>query len=152
MEALTQKETSLLTDAKNSEAVCIEKYNKYASQASDPNLRTMFQGLSQKEQQHLNTINSMLSGTVPPMQQSQQQAQQQPPQIPANQNNVDKTNDSYLCKDALSSEKHVSATYNTAIFEFKDTNIRQALNHIQKEEQEHGEQIYNYMTQNGMYN
>jgi ferritin len=26
------------------------------------------------------------------------------------------------------------------------------LNHIQKEEQQHGEQIYNYMAQNGMYN
>jgi spore coat protein CotF len=62
-----------------------------------------------------------------------------------------KQKDSYLCTDLLSTEKHVSSVYNTAVFEFKDTNIRNVLNHIQKEEQQHGEQIYNYMAQNGMY-
>lgn len=60
--------------------------------------------------------------------------------------------DKLLCQDALSTEKYVSSTYNTSIFEFRDKNIRQVLNHIQKEEQEHGEQIYNYMSQHGMYN
>ncbi|HBM76400.1 MAG TPA: spore coat protein, partial [Clostridiaceae bacterium] len=35
---------------------------------------------------------------------------------------------------------------------FRDPNMRQALNHIQKEEQEHGEAIYNYMESKGMYN
>lgn len=59
--------------------------------------------------------------------------------------------DKFLCQDSLSTEKHVSSTYNTAIFEFRDKNIRNVLNHIQKEEQEHGEQIYNYMHQHGMY-
>ncbi|MDP4118719.1 MAG: spore coat protein [Bacillota bacterium] len=63
----------------------------------------------------------------------------------------DKQKDKYLCQDALTTEKHVSSSYNTSIFEFKDTGFRDALNHIQKEEQQHGEQIYNYMSQNGMY-
>ena len=43
--------------------------------------------------------------------------------------------DKLLCQDALSTEKYVSSTYNTSIFEFRDKNIRQVLNHIQKEEQ-----------------
>lgn len=59
---------------------------------------------------------------------------------------------SKLCTDLLSTEKHVSSVYNICVFEFRDTNIRDTLNHIQKEEQQHGEQIYNYMSQNGMYN
>jgi spore coat protein CotF len=63
-----------------------------------------------------------------------------------------KHKDSFLCTDLLSTEKHVSSTYNTCIFEFRDSNIRDVLNHIQKEEQQHGEQIYNYMAQNAMYN
>ncbi|WP_331470563.1 spore coat protein [Paraclostridium sordellii] len=46
----------------------------------------------------------------------------------------------------------ISSTYNTAIFEFKNKEIRQVLNHIQKEEQEHGEKNYNYMNQHNMYN
>jgi hypothetical protein len=60
--------------------------------------------------------------------------------------------DKYICSDALSTEKHVSSTYNTGIFEFKDVSVRNILNHIQKEEQEHGEKIYSYMSMNGMYN
>ena len=47
-------------------------------------------------------------------------------------------------------EKHVSTTYNTAIFEFRDAQARDALNHIQKEEQQHGKRIYDYMAANGM--
>ncbi|ARE89310.1 Coat F domain protein [Clostridium formicaceticum] len=48
-------------------------------------------------------------------------------------------------------EKYVSATYNTAIFEFTNTNVRQILDHIQKEKQQHGEDIFNYMQSHGMY-
>ena len=49
-------------------------------------------------------------------------------------------------------EKYVSNSYDTSIFEFKDTGVRDALNHIQKEEQKHGEDLYNYMAKNNMYN
>ena len=45
----------------------------------------------------------------------------------------------------LATEKFVSSAYDTAIFECTNSNIRQILNHIQKEEQQHGEQIFNYM-------
>ena len=61
-------------------------------------------------------------------------------------------NDQNLCNDLLMTEKYVSNTYDTAIFEFTDSNIRQVLNHIQKEEQQHGEGIFNYMQSHGMYN
>lgn len=63
----------------------------------------------------------------------------------ANQNDFD------LVHDLLSTEKYVSSTYNTAVFEFNNTTIREQLNHIQKEEQEHGEILYNYLKQNGGY-
>ena len=53
-------------------------------------------------------------------------------------------------KDALDTEKHVSGVYDTCIFEFTDAGARQALNHIQKEEQEHGQMLYDYMACHGM--
>ncbi len=59
--------------------------------------------------------------------------------------------DAILCNDMLMTEKYVSGTYDTAIFESANPNIRQALQHIQKEEQQHGEGIFNYMQQHGMY-
>lgn len=150
---LTQKETSLLKDMKEQEQVCVEKYSKYASDACDGQLKTLFTQLGQTEQQHLNTINQIMSGTVPAMQSGNNQQQQNiTPSYTASGSDQNKQKDSYLCNDALSTEKHVSSVYDTGIFEFKDPNIRNTLNHIQKEEQQHGEKIYNYMAQNGMYN
>jgi spore coat protein CotF len=51
----------------------------------------------------------------------------------------------------LSTEKHVSALYDTSIFEFSNPEARKTLNHIQAEEQQHGEQLYAYMSCNQMY-
>ena len=56
-----------------------------------------------------------------------------------------------MCIDMLNTEKYVSGTYDIAIFEFKDPKVRDVLNHIQKEEQKHGEAIFAYMQSKGMY-
>ncbi len=148
---LTQKETSILEDLKTQEQLCVEKYEKYSQSASDGQLKSVFEELGQTEKEHLDTINQIISGSVPKVPQSTSTKQQkQPPSAPP-KNAMYNKNDSYLCKDALAMEKHVSATYNVGIFEFRDPQIRDMLNHIQKEEQEHGEKIYCYMAQTGMY-
>jgi len=153
---LTQKEMSLLKDLKEQEQICIEKYNKYSNEAVDGQLKGLFKQIGSKEQEHLNTINQILNGTVPQMQSGQSggSSQVQLNFTPTyNQADTpDKQKDNFLCTDLLSTEKYVSSEYNTSVFEFRDTNIRKVLNHIQKEEQEHGEMLYNYMAQNGMYN
>ena len=156
MVSLTQKERMLLEDQKSHEEICIKKYNDYANQASDPKLSQMFKDLAQQEQQHLDTVNSILSGQVPAMnsqQQAQGQQQSQQQSTMTNMSNVGtpNANDKFLCSDLLSTEKYISNTYDTTIFECKDTSVRDALNHIQKEEQQHGEQIFDYMQSHGMY-
>ncbi|HOP12176.1 MAG TPA: spore coat protein [Oscillospiraceae bacterium] len=154
MMQLTQKETSLLKDLKDQEQVCVEKYAKYSSDAKDLQLKDLFSRISQNEQQHLDTVTQIMGGTVPQMQSGngQQITLTFTPTYQSTPNtDQDKQNDSYICADALSTEKHVSSVYNTDLFEFRDTGIRDALNHIQKEEQQHGEQIYQYMAQNGLY-
>lgn len=159
---LTTKERLLLEDEKSHETLCVSKYNDYSNRAKCQELKQLFSSLAQKEQQHLDSINQILNGSVPNVnsgnqnQQNQQMQQNSTLSMPNLENNVSSgaydENDKMLCQDTLSTEKYISATYNTAIFEFKDKNIRQVLNHIQKEEQEHGEQIYNYMDQHNMYN
>jgi spore coat protein CotF len=120
----------------------------------------MFQTFAQQEQQHLNSINQMLNGQVPNVQQSQQQGQQQQSQgqqqvqqgqQEQQQAGMINSSDADLCTDMLMTEKYVSSAYNTAVFEFTNTNAREVLNHIQKEEQQHGEGIFNYMKKKGMY-
>ncbi|NLP44409.1 MAG: spore coat protein [Peptococcaceae bacterium] len=149
---LSQKERSFLEDQKKHEELCIKKYNSYANQARDPQLKQMFQTHAQHEQQHLDSINQILAGQVPSMGGQQQQQQQQQFQSP-NLGQVGMVNqqDADLCQDMLDTEKYISHTYDTAIFEMQDSNIRQVLNHIQKEEQQHGEDIFNYMKSKGMY-
>lgn len=213
---LTQKEKMYLNDQKSYEQMCVQKYSSYAAQAQDPQLKQLFNGLAGSEQQHFNTINQMLSGQVPAMNQGQSQQQGAASQTSsgagqsaASQNASDfqnsatqgtssqsgsssqgsaassqsgastlgnamssqsgstagrsntansqsgnsaGSNDAMLCQDMLMTEKHISGAYDTAIFEFSNADMRQALNHIQKEEQQHGEQIFNYMQNNGMYN
>ena len=73
------------------------------------------------------------------------------PTQPVSYQAADRKNDQFLCHDALSMEKYVSSAYDTSIFEFTDAGVRNALNHIQKEEQEHGEQLYTFLSVNQMY-
>lgn len=155
---LNDKERMLLQDEKAGEELCIEKYKKYSEEASDPELKNLFKELTSKEEDHLKTLNQMLTGTVPTLNTQQKQQNQQNSNTNVSSANVDNKNqinfkqDKIICQDSLAGEKYVSSTYNSTIFEMRDTNARQVLNHIQKEEQEHGEKIYNYMQSHNMYN
>lgn len=162
---LSTKEELLLQDQKSQEEQCILKYENYANLAQDPELKNIFRQNGQKEVEHLNTINQILNGSVPSMggnsqQQSGQsgQSMQSSQSMQAQQGSVNqsmptqvKLTDKDMCMDMLSTEKYVSGSYDTAIFEFKDTAVRNALNHIQKEEQQHGESIFKYMQSRDMY-
>lgn len=158
---LSQKEKLLLQDQQSQEEICIQKYSSYAEQATDPKLKQLFNSYAQQEQTHYDTVSQILQGTVPSMQQGQQQQGGQgmggsmgmgmgmsQSHFGLSQGGGD---DQALCQDMLMTEKHVSGAYDTAIFECQDTNVRQALNHIQKEEQQHGEGVFNYMKEKGWY-
>ena len=150
---LTQKETMLLKDLKNSEEICIEKYGTYAERAEDPELKELFETIRSHELKHLETIKSLMQGTVPMMgggNQQQQQNQQSGSPCCGECDRKMSKNDEYLVRDALDTEKHVSSVYDTCIFEFTDAGARDALNHIQKEEQQDGKQLYDYMSCHGM--
>ena len=152
---LTQKERMLLTDQQSHEEICIEKYTNYARQVQDPQLQQMFTGYAQQERQHYQTLDQLLRGQEPPVQQKghQQGNRQQPQgrQQAQGRSGMLDENDKQLLTDMLMTEKYISSTYDTAVFEAAHPAVRQALQHIQKEEQQHGEGIFNYMNQHGMY-
>lgn len=187
----SNKERTLLEDQKNHEKICIQKYANYASLASCQELKGIFTQNGQIEQEHYNTIDQLLKGQMPQMQQSSggqnsssqigssqmasklqsssqggsqqsgsqqsgsqnqmQSMQSQSSFMPQGQSSGFNTSDKDLCTDMLMTEKYVSGAYNTAIFEFRDPQVRNILNHIQKEEQQHGEAIFKYMESKGMY-
>lgn len=149
---LSQKERMLLEDQKSHEEICVQKYTNYSEQAQDPELKQLFKTYAQEEQQHYDTINQILSGTIPSMNQKQQNNQNQQSNFKnTSSTGMNNSNDASLCSDVLITEKYISGAYDTTIFECVDTNLRNALNHIQKEEQQHGEGIFNYMQSKGMY-
>lgn len=142
----------LLEDQKKNEKLCIEKYNNYANQVQDPELKQLFKTYAQEEQQHYDTINQILSGTVPSMNQNQQNNQNQQINFKdISTTGLSNSDDASICSDLLMTEKYASGAYDTTIFECVDTKLRDTLNHIQKEEQQHGEGIFNYMQSKGMY-
>jgi len=170
---LTQKEQQLLSDQLNHEKVCIEKYNNYAQQVKDPQLKQMFGQYASEEQNHYDTVSQLLSGQQantgmgmstgagPGGQQGHLQRQRQGERqgwegagLQGDVSGAGMTNqeDATILGDMLMTEKFVSGAYDTAIFESANSDVRQALQHIQKEEQQHGEGIFNYMSQHGMYN
>ena len=147
---LTQKENGLLCDLKSQEQLCIEKYTKYENEACDVQLKGLFASIKATEQSHLDTINKIMGGEEVKMPSAPPAAQKWSGTVsscPAEQKNKD----AFLCKDALTMEKHVSSLYDVSIFEFTNTTLRDTLAHIQKEEQNHGEQLYSYMSTNSMY-
>jgi spore coat protein CotF len=151
---LTTKETMLMQDQKSQEELCVQKYQSYSQLAQDPELKQLFSSLAKKEQEHLNSINQIISGGVPNVG-SQSSSQQFQASSTQSQQGImgggEIFSDKDLCSDMLATEKYVSSAYDTAIFECTKPEIRQVLNHIQKEEQQHGEQIFNYMNSHGMY-
>lgn len=148
---LSQKERMLLEDQKSHEEICIEKYTNYSNQVQDSELKQLLKTYAGEEQEHYNTINQILSGTIPDMNKQGQQQNNQNKFKNIGNTDMSNTNDASICSDLLMTEKYVSGTYDTAIFECTDTKLRDTLNHIQKEEQQHGEGIFNYMESKGMY-
>ena len=115
---LNNKERMLLQDEKEHEELCVNKYKQAAEKASCPNLKSLFNQLEQQEQQHLNSINQLLNGTVPSTGSKQNQQNNQPQQSIQMQGNTLKNNinvnpqmpsynqeDKILCTDLLSTEK-----------------------------------------------
>ena len=100
------------------------------------------------EQKHLSMLNEIGGGSVPSA-----SAAGQLPTVSAvySSDSPDKQHDKFLCSDVLATEKHASALYNTCIFEFRDESVRNVLNRIQKDVQDQGRVIYDYMKLNGMY-
>ena len=146
-----QKERDLLKDLKGQEQLCIDKYEKYAGEAVAPELKSLFTSLADVERGHLNTINDMMAGKVSTPSGSPSTGSSMNVTKGNYTNEQDKKKDTFLCSDMLATEKHVSALYNTGVFEFSDVQARTMLNHIQSEEQQHGQRIYEYMNANGMY-
>ena len=146
---LSQKETMLLSDMKSQEKLCIEKYSKNAQATNDVQLKNLFTELGEVERKHLSMLSDIGNGNVPSVSSGGGTARSFNATYSTASN--EKTQDCFLCNDLLAIEKHASALYDTCIFEFTDASVRNVLNHIQKEEQEHGKAIYDYMKVNGMY-
>lgn len=148
---LTPKENSLLLDLKSQEQLCIEKYSKYEQDANDPCLKSLFKSIKSTEESHLSTVSRIISGEEVSTNMAPTAVSQKLECQMSSCSEEQKKSDAFLCKDALAMEKHVSGLYDTSIFEFSSPVLRDTLNHIQKEEQNHGEQLYEYMSKNNMY-
>ncbi len=148
---LTQKEKDFLNDFSKEEQLCIDKYERYEKEANDEGLKSLFATLRQNEMAHKQTIDRIMAGENVHFAPAPSAVSQSFSCLPSSCKADERASDAFLCQDALSTEKHVATTYNTGIFEFAQPSLRDVLGHIQKEEQNHGEQLYQYLALNQMY-
>mgnify|MGYP002558350279 FL=1 len=145
---LTDKEKSLLKELAVQEKTCAKKYLNASRAAFDPQLKNLFSSLSQAEQQHLEMINSILSGTLPQVQAGGGETAFTA--VYTGSETQQKLEDAFLCTDLLAAEKYASREYDTRVFEFGDAGVRNILGAIQRQEQGHGKSISDYMKVNAM--
>lgn len=137
----------LLEDLKKEEDLCVIKYQNYAQQTQDSNLSQLFNKIAGDEQKHYDTVNSLLQGGG----QMSQMGSGGQSRMNSGGASGGGGSDKYMLHDMLSTEKYVSSAYDTSVFESANSNVRQALQQIQQEEQNHGEQLFQYMSSHGMY-
>ena len=149
---LTEKQKDLVTDLQNQEELCIQKYDFYEKSARDTALKELFGSIKAEEQQHYNSLSSLLKGTVPDVTSDDQAGANYQPKASYNalSKSEDKEYDQYLCTDCITTEKYTSSAYDNDLFQFGEPNVRRLLNDIQTEEQNHAEKIYKYKSINGM--
>ncbi len=147
---LTQKETQLVTELKTQEQLCVQKYNFYAAQANDPALKDLFQTISEHEQKHSDMLDSLLQGTVPDVKMKGPMAEGYSPKESRGITAEGKAFDKFLCTDIIATEKYVATAYNDDLFYFASTDVRNVLNAIMTDEQNHAEMIWKYKVANKM--
>ncbi len=149
---LTQQERQALQDHKKHEEVCIQKYEQFAQQASDPQLQNMFSQFAEQERQHYNSLDQLLSGKQPSTSGGGQKQNPAPGGAQSRQQTGGGQNkeDALLCRDAMMMEKFISDSYDNGIFQSTNPAVRQTLQHIQDEEQQHGEGLLNYLQSQGL--
>ena len=57
---LKEKERAALEDLRTQEKSCVEKYERYADQAKDPELKSLFKTLQKEEQKHYDSLDRCL--------------------------------------------------------------------------------------------
>lgn len=156
---LTQREKLMLKDALQHEKICIAKYGGYARGLQDQELAQMFDTLQKQEEKHAQTISSLLGEPMAGGQsQAGAQSKMEVGQIGAGAGQMNMAqaitglSDQQTLEDMLMTEKYVADNYNMTVLESASPQVRQALQHIQKEEQQHAEQIFNAMDERGWYN
>ena len=149
---LTEKETTVIKDLQTQERLCVEKYRFYEESANDPELKQLFHKIGDDEQEHFDFLGRLLKGDVPDIPEEYDEAKNYKPCSTYNtgDNSDAKRHDQFLCTDSIGTEKLVSSTYNSDLFQFAASGVRKLLNHIQTQEQNHAEMIYKYKTANAM--
>ena len=117
---LKEKERTLIQDLQTQEQSCVEKYGKYAAQAKDPELKSLFETIQKEEQKHYDTLQQVLDGSVPACDCNDTQGKDYEPKVTYGtlDNSEDKKHDAFLATDCIGTEKLVSGEYNTDVFAF----------------------------------
>lgn len=149
---LTEKETAAVKSLISQEENCIKKYAKYAEDAHDTELKSLFKAIQEKEERHKASLEQVLSGSIPSCNCNDKDGKEYSPKATYGKDDQseEKKRDCFLASDCIGTEKMISTDYNTDVFEAENSDLRKLFADILVEEQNHGEMIYKYKQANHM--
>lgn len=163
---LSSKERLLLEGEKYQQQLVIDKYNDYAIQSHDNNLKTLFSNLVKVEENHLALVDEMLKGKIPIVNNQNLHPYYEDNMCYSNNylnvgnitlSSMDdnfsyEDGDKIICFDALTTEELLHSTYTTSSLEFDKTEFNNIFKFIINEKVESIKYINDYMNKKGMYN
>lgn len=153
MVKLNAEEKVFLKNLRTQEQMCVDKYKFYAAQAKDPQLQQLFGDIGRREEKHYNLLSALMKGELPEAKNRRSdmvKAYEPKAAYTANSKSADKLHDQFLCTDAIATEKYVAGAYNDDLFRFSMPTVRDLLNTLQTDEQNHAEMLWKYKMANGM--
>lgn len=125
----------------------INRYGYCVKNAPDVRLKALVILLQKQDEEHYKMLIQLEQGIIPMIGRNDRESTLKVPKGKGGGTRVD----ARFCTDLYEGEKNLSSEIDQAIFKIRDSSMRNVLNYIQKQQQEHGRLLGQYMDEELIY-
>lgn len=127
--------------------VHIQRYRFCEKNTPDFRLKALLAMLLKQDEEHYRTLIQLEQGIIPIVGRDDRESRLKVPDGKGRGNRID----ARYCREMYEGEKFLSSEIDQTIFKVRDSSVRNVLNYIQKQQQEHGRLLGQYMDEELMY-
>lgn len=125
----------------------IKRYDFCENKTPDPRLKALIAMLREQDEEHYKMLAQLEQDIIPMVERNERENHLKVPEGKGKGTTID----ARYCTDLFEGEKSLSSEIDQAIFKIRDSAVRNVLNYIQKQQQEHGRLLGQYMDEELMY-